>query len=426
MKVVLIHRRGPGQFVHLAPYLARMGWKVTLVCESADAVPDGVRVLPYAVAPARPTARGPARHLARAEQDVLAGHAVATLLETLRAREGVPDVVLGHIGWGGLAFVGDVLPETPVIGYCEYFHRAEGGDAGFAPGDVLTLDDRQRLRLRNVAQLVTMESMESGISATKWQRSRYPRDVQRRIEVCHEGVDVAECRPDPAARLKLPNGRELKPGDPVVTYAARDLEPCRGFPQFMEAAARIAARRDDALFVVAGGDGVSYGRLPAGGRTWREEMMARTGLDPSRIVFLGTVERDVLVRLFQVSAAHVYLTYPFVLSWSVLEAMACGALVVGSATPPVEEVLRNGANGLLANFWDTGAIASEIVAALDTPDRYRAMRMSARETIIRDFALGDCLKRQATIVAGHAGAGIRRRVAAVRAYRGEGPITAAS
>lgn len=398
MKVVFVHRQGPGQFLHLAPHLAAAGWRVTLLCETADARMPGVEVVRYRAEPAMPASGPIARYLAGHEHHVRIGMSVAEALDVMCRREGAPRVVVGHIGWGGLLFAKDVLPDTPMIGYCEYFYRAEGGDVGFDPDETVSLDDRQRTRLRNTGQLVTLEAIEAGLSPTQWQRSRYPGWARRRIALCHEGVEVDRCRPDPRARLALPDGRTVAAGDPVVTYVARDLEPYRGFPQFMRAARKVAERVPDAVFVVAGGDGVSYGRRSEDGRPWREVMMRETGLDPRRIIFLGRVDHPTLIRLFQVSRAHVYLTYPFVLSWSVLEAMACGCLVVGSATPPVEEVVSDGVNGLLADFWDIDALAARVTEALAEPRRHDALRAAARRTIQQHYALPACLERQTAIV----------------------------
>ncbi len=394
MKAILIHPRGPGQFLRLAPHLAARGWDVTLLSETVDRhVPD-VRIVRHRAERARRDTSALARNMAVPEHHIRVGYKVAETLDALARNEGRPDVIFGHIGWGSMLFAKDVLPTTPMLGYCEYFFRAEGGDVGFDPHEPVTLDDRQRLRLRNLGQLVTLDAIDASVSPTRWQRSRYPKPYRETMGLCHDGVDTVLCRPNPSARLKLPSGRVLRHGDPVVTYAARDLEPYRGFPQFMRAAAMVARRRPDAVFVVAGGDGVSYGRPSPDGRSWRDIMLDETGIDPDRVVFLGKVPHSQLLALFQISAAHVYLTYPFVLSWSVLEAMSCGAPVIGSATPPVREVLADGVNGLLADFFDPDALAGTIREALDHPERMRPLRSAARTTVMRRFALASCLQRQ--------------------------------
>ncbi|WP_422679946.1 glycosyltransferase [Chelatococcus albus] len=396
MRAVFVHRHFPGQFGHLLHRLAAEGWETTFVCEHAEKHPPHVRLVRYMTG--RRQAGASHRHLVMPEQHLRTGEQVAAVLDNLRQREGAPAIVVGHIGWGGLLFAKDVLPRTPMLGYCEFYYRAEGSDVGFDPAESVSLDTRMRLRMRNTAQILTMEAIEAGVSPTRWQRHQYPADIRRRIAVCHDGIDTSRCRPLPGVRLALPDGRMVAQGDPVVTFVARDLEPYRGFPQFMRAAARVARRHPQALFLVAGGDGVSYGRHREDGRTWREALTRETGLPPERIAFLGRIPHDALIRLFQISAAHVYLTYPFVLSWSFLEAMACGCLVIGSATPPVREVLTHGRNGLLVDFFDEEAIAAAILEALTRGDALSSLRAGARATVLRDYNLEQCLTRQLGLI----------------------------
>ncbi|MGU3495968.1 glycosyltransferase family 4 protein [Xanthobacteraceae bacterium A53D] len=398
MRIVFIHRRGPGQFLHLAPRLASEGWEVTLICETTDHALPGVRIVRHRAEAAPHGRRDATPHLATPEQHVRIGYRVAETLTALARHDGPPDVIYGHMGWGGLIFAKDVLPSTPLIGYCEYFHRAEGGDAGFDPDLPVTPDDRQRLRLRNSTQLLTLDALDGGISPTQWQKSRYPAAYHPRMAVCHDGIDTHTFRPEPRARFRLKDGTVLAPGDPVITYAARDLEPYRGFPQFMRAAARVARLQPDVRFVVAGGEGVSYGRPPAGGGSWRQVMMEETGIDPARISFVGTLPHEQLMRLFQVSAGHVYLSYPFVLSWSVLEAMACGALVIGSATPPVQEVIRDGVNGLMAPFFDTDTLTARMLEAVEGGPALMKLRAAARRTVVDRFTLERSLARQQALI----------------------------
>jgi glycosyltransferase involved in cell wall biosynthesis len=220
-----------------------------------------------------------------------------------------------------------------------------------------------------------------------------PAAYRQRIAVCHDGIDTQACRPDAEASFVLPDGRVLTSGQPIVTFVARDLDPYRGYPEFMRAAALLAARHPDALFVVVGGDGSGYGRPRADGNSWREAMCAEAGLG-DRIVHIPWLSHETLIRLFQVSAVHVYLTVPFVLSWSLLEAMACGCLIVGSDTEPVKEVIRDRVNGLLAPFHDAEALAERIAEALASPTLSRPLRRAARETVIAGFERERCIARQ--------------------------------
>jgi glycosyltransferase involved in cell wall biosynthesis len=396
--MVFAHRRGAGQFRFLAGHLAERGVNVTVVCEMADEPIPGVRFVRHDASQARTRGNSQVQHLAVADEYAQHGHRVAETLDRLRRAEGAPDIVIGHIGWGGLLFVKDVLPQAPALGYCEYFFRSKGGDIGFDPRQPASVQELGRARLRNMIQQATLEAVEAGLSPTAWQRSRYPADVQSRIALCHEGVDTGLCRPDGRARFQLPDGRTVSHGDAIVTYVARGLEPYRGFPQFMRAAANIAKKRSDVLFLVAGDDSVNYGRVHPSGSSWRQVMMAETGIDPKRIVFLGPINHAALVRLFQVSAVHVYLTVPFVLSWSLLEAMACGCFVVGSKTAPVEEVIADRRNGILTDFWDTDLLANRVLDGLARPVPGRALRQAARATIEQRYRRSDCLARQVDLL----------------------------
>ncbi|WP_331376965.1 glycosyltransferase family 4 protein [Sinorhizobium chiapasense] len=398
MHVAFVHRRGFGQFAALAHHLVQAGSEVTLVTETVDQRIPSVRVVRHRAEPGPRAYPQMARHLSAPDHHVRIGHRVAETFDAMARLGQIPDVILGHTGWGSMMFVKDVLPRVPALGYCEFFYRAEGADVGFAPDNEPDSETRKRLRLRNIAQLLSLEAIEGGISPTNWQRSLYPPDAQQRITVCHEGIDTRRFRPDPAASLRLPDGRVLKAGDPVITFVARDLEPYRGFPQALEAAATVVRRHPDALFVFVGGDGVSYGAPPPGGGSWKDHLFASLDVPRDRFIFPGVVAHSTLRQLFQVSAAHLYLTYPFVLSWSVLEAMACGALIIGSDTPPVQEVMRSGRNGLLVPFFDTGALADVILDVLERPDNFRVMRAAARRTVEQRFRLDDCLARQMTLI----------------------------
>ncbi|WP_375449419.1 glycosyltransferase family 4 protein [uncultured Devosia sp.] len=392
-RILFVHRHGPGQFVHLATHLAQRGEEVTLLCESADQPMPGVRVIRHRqVGQQGPDGTATDYHLRL-------GTEVAHVLAALRRQEGAPDLIVGHGGWGSLLFAKDVFPATPQLNYCEFFYQPKGADVGFDPEAPTRLTDVSKLKARNFAQISTLMHMDAGISPTQWQKSLFPKPLRHRIGVVHDGIDTGFCRPDAGAGFTLPDGRTLRAGDPVVTYAARNLEPYRGFPQFMRAAAELARTNPHVVFLVAGGEATSYGPSPADGRTWRQVMMDETGMDPARIHFLGTLPHAELIRLFQVSAAHVYLTYPFVLSWSMLEAMASGALIVGSATAPVTEYITHGRNGLLVPFFDTQALTQTLRDALQTRQSLAPMRAAARRTVEERARLEDCLQLQVRALA---------------------------
>ena len=247
--------------------------------------------------------------------------------------------------------------------------------------------------------------MDAGLTPTHWQHAQFPAHSRGRITVVHDGINAAKCRPNPDAVLTLPSGRRFRPGDPVVTYVSRNLEPIRGFPQFMRAAERLLSARNDVEVVIIGGDEVSYSPAHPSGRTWREVLLDEIDVDRSRIHFLGKVPYEDFVATLQVSAAHVYLTVPFVLSWSTLEAMAAGCVVIGSDTEPVREVIRDGENGLLVDFFDRDALVEQIGRVLDDPARFRKIRENARATILEEYSRARCLPLQEKFVESLATAG---------------------
>jgi glycosyltransferase involved in cell wall biosynthesis len=234
------------------------------------------------------------------------------------------------------------------------------------------------------------QSADWGHSATQWQRSLFPPDLRSRISVLHEGVDAELMRPQPKARFTLPDsGKVLTAADEVITYVARNLEPYRGFHIFMRALPQLLRQRKRAQVVIVGGDGVSYGAPPPPRSTFRQTMLEEVGarLDLKRVHFVGTLDYLTYLSLLQISSVHVYLTYPFVLSWSFIEAMACGCLIVASATPPVLEVLRDGSNGIAVDFFAHRQLANRIHAALEQPERMQALRQAARATALQKFDL---------------------------------------
>ncbi|MCK9983855.1 MAG: hypothetical protein AzoDbin1_00327 [Azoarcus sp.] len=396
-RVLLIHQNFPGQFRHLAQFLARHpAYELRAVCrETAPGLP-GVPTVAYR--PKREGSRSTHRYLQSLEAGVLTGQAVAQALLGLKKKGWVPDVVLAHPGWGESLFVKDVFPGAKLIHFCEFFYRAEGADADFDPEQPLTLDDRARIRSRNALHLLALEACDQGVCPTQWQRSLQPRAYQKKLTVIHEGVDVEMLRPDPAARFVLPDGRVLTRDDEVVTYVARNLEPYRGFPQFMRAVEALQRQRPRAQVLIAGGDDVSYGRRPDGAPNWRQKMLQEVQVDSARTHFLGKLPYAQYLQLLKVSRAHVYLTYPFVLSWSVLEAMAGGCVVVGSDTAPVQEVLRHGENGYLVDFFDTRALVGQLFEVIEQPDAQQTIRASARQTIVQNYGLQQGIARYLQLI----------------------------
>lgn len=328
--------------------------------------------------------------------------------------------MVGHNGWGEILFLKDVYPDTPLLGYFEFFYRARGVDVGFDPEYPSTPDSAPRVRMMNAGNLLGLDAADWGQTPTLWQRDQYPARYHDRLLVCHEGIDTSVVRPNAEVQLALPTGRVLTRADQVITFVSRNLEPYRGFHVFMRALPELLARHPKAHVVLLGGDEVSYGaRLPLG-ESYKARLLAEVGsrLDPARVHFLGKVPYGTFLQVLQVSSAHVYLTYPFVLSWSLMEAMAAECMIIGSATPPVMEVIAHERNGLLVDFFDRQALLAAVDRALAQGEDLAAMRQAARQHVLNHFDLhGICLPNHRAIIehlaAGKPPPALRRRAAEI-------------
>ena len=388
MIALFIHQNFPGQYRHLVRTLADdPANRVYFITQPNDNAMYGVEKITYAMPPV-PTLNC---HPFTVDFDIAVRHGMA-VVEACRylISLGVkPDIICGHSGWGELMFVKDMFPDTPILSYFEFYYHVHNVDVDFDPEFPGNPDDAFRLRARNAVGLLSFDSVDWGNAPTRWQRSVHPPELRSRISVVHEGVDTDLVRPDPDAWLHLERaGVRLTARDEVVTYVARSLEPYRGFHIFMRAAREILRRRPRTHILIVGADGVSYGAPSPDGRSWREIMIEETGLaGEPRVHFLGQIPHEAYLKLLQVSSAHIYLTYPFVLSWSFIEAMAAGCAIVGSSTPPVMEVLKDGENGLAVDFFSVEAIADRVDSILDDPDRRSDLRRAARQTAVSQFDL---------------------------------------
>ena len=396
MKVLFVHQNCPGQFKYLAPALAQEGHEVVFITQKNKPAPPGVKKIEYQ--PHREVTPKIHPYLVRTEAAILNGQAVARIGFSLREKGFMPDVMIGNPGWGETLFLKDVWPESPLVSLSEFYYRGRGSDVGFDPEFASGLDAVLKARARASQHLLAIEAADFAYSPTEWQKAQFPSAYHHKLRVIHDGIDVDRIRPDPEAKFALPDGRILSRSDEVLTYVSRNLEPYRGFHTFMRALPGILERRPVAQVVVVGGDDISYGTQPKGGDTWRESLLGEVGPLPARVVFTGRIPYSNYLRLLQVSSVHVYLTYPFVLSWSVLEAMAAEAFVVGSRTPPVEEVIVDCVNGWLVDFFDTEAMALRIAEALEARNDVTALRKAARQTVVERFALDDCLSAQKALL----------------------------
>ncbi|WP_395689789.1 glycosyltransferase [Caenimonas koreensis] len=399
MRFLFVHQNFPGQFKHVAAALAARGHEVHAlgVNKPAEPVP-GVRHALYRepAVPPMDVTTPMAAAMAELYSKVARGEAAARAMLAVQKSGFEPDVVVIHPGWGEAMFAKDIFPHARLITHAEYFYGGKDGDIAFDPEfSKPSIGGMQRVRIKNTHLLHALNACDAALTPTQYQKAQHPGWALDKIRVIHEGIDTRRFKPDANASVQLKSaGLTLRPGDEIITFAVRQLEPYRGYHIFMRALPLLQKLRPNARVIIVGGDGNSYGAAPPAGKTWKDIFLSEVAaqLDMSRIHFVGRVPHAVLTQLMQVSAVHVYLTYPFVLSWSMLEAMSIGCLIVASDTAPVREVIEHGRNGLLTDFFDVEKLAHATADALARREELAPLRAAARETIVKGYDLQDyCL-----------------------------------
>jgi len=373
MRILFVHQNLPGQFRHLLGTLADLpGVEVVGIRQGeapAPGYPEKFPLIRY-----RPPQGGGehTHHYLRGfEGQLRRGQTIARICLDLKKQGFKPDWIIAHPGWGEPLFLKDIFPDAHLVSFFEFYYRAEGGDVGFDPEYPADFETPFRLRIKNTHLLHDLVTCDEALAPTHWQASQAPEILRPKIRVMHDGIRTDICKPDPAAEFVLPDGRRLSRRDQVLTYVARNLEPYRGFHVFMRALPEILAGDPEVRVVIVGGDEVSYGSPPKPPhKTYRAQMLAELGdrLDTTRVHFVGKLPYADYLKLLQVSSLHVYLTYPFVLSWSLLEAMSVGCRILASRTSPVEEVLSDGVEGVLFDFFEPLQLAERALAILHEPE----------------------------------------------------------
>jgi glycosyltransferase involved in cell wall biosynthesis len=389
MRYLFVHQNFPGQFLHLLRHLAdQQQHDLLFLTENRLNTLPGVRKIIHGLpqAPARNTHRD-AREF---ELAMIRAQGVATAAGSLKNLGYTPDIIIGHHGWGELLNLKDVFPTSPLLGYHEYFYHETGLDVGFDPEFPMSVDELSRVRAKNAVNLLALTNPGHGFTPTHFQHSTYPAWARPNIDVLHEGVNLDVCAPTTKlhSRVTTLGGYKINPADKLVTFVVRDLEPYRGFHIMMRALPRILAERPDARVILVGGDLVSYGARPDKG-TWRQKMLDEVGdrLDMNRVHFTGKVPYETYVKILQRSDVHIYLTYPFVASWSLREAMSAGCALVGSDTAPVREFLTHRKTGLLVPFLEPDRVAEAALTLLEDDALNRRLRRAARTWAEKNLAM---------------------------------------
>lgn len=395
MKILFVHQNFPGQFPHLAPALRARGHDVVALTAETNNRPSPVQVVKYRK-PEPVKLSSPLTKLYAECAD--RGTKAALAARQMREKHGyIPDVIFGHSGWGETLFLKEVWPEAKLLVYAELMYKSTGLDTDFDPEFRREgLGPRLSTVARSAHLMQSMIQADAGLSPTEFQASTFPPELRAKLSVIFDGVNTETIAPNPNALLEIPGTTlSFRPGDEVLTFVNRSLEPYRGYHSFMRALPEVLKARPNAHVVIVGDEGQSYGAAPKEG-SWKQIFLdeVKDRLDLSRVHFLGRVPYPTFTALLQVSRCHCYLTYPFVLSWSLMESMGAGAMIVASDTAPVREVIKDGVNGRLVDFFDYSALAGAMIDALANPQDYVHMRENARRLIVEKYDLNTvCLPK---------------------------------
>ena len=401
MRILFVHQAFPSQFKHLAPALVEQGHEVsalTLRSVNAVAMPR-INVLQYKLARSNATNGHP--WTVDFESKAIRGEACMRAALRLKDNGYYPDIVFAHPGWGESLFLKTVWPDAKLKLYGEFFYHISGADVGFDP-EFLSNDraDSGRVALKNANNFLQFHQADAGISPTHWQASTFPQHIRDKITVIHDGIDTEVLSPNSSASFLLDNGKSLTRDDEVITFVNRALEPYRGFHTFMRSLPILLAARPNAQVLIVGKEGVSYGAQPPEGQSWKtifsaEVLPQLTSQQRERIHFLGTIDYPRFINLLQISRVHVYLTYPFVLSWSLLEAMSVGCSIVASDTQPLHEAIKHDETGRLVNFFDQNALAASVIDLLEDEKTRVRLGQAARAFAVENYDLvKHCLPKQ--------------------------------
>tara|TARA_B100000963_G_scaffold194636_1_gene169314 strand:+ start:7649 stop:8893 length:1245 start_codon:yes stop_codon:yes gene_type:complete len=405
--ILFVHNNFPAQFKFLAPALSNEGYDIHVI-SLRDFEYKNITCHKYEITTG--TTKNIHKYAIEFEAKMIRAQAVALKSDELKEKGLNPALIIAHPGWGESYFLKEIWPEAKILSYFEFYYNTSNSDIDFDPNEEHHQIDGYnvafKVQARNAPFLKSYTDSDALICPTNFQKNTSPNFLKKKINVIHEGIDtnILKPRDDFFVEFSDDSGKKIKltKNDKIVTFVNRNFEPYRGYHKFIEALPNIANNNPDAYIVLVGGDKVSYGNIPEGNESYKDIFYNRVKdkiINKDKIIFTGHVDYKILIALFGITSAHVYLTYPFVLSWSMLEAMSLGALVIGSKTPPVEEVIKHNKNGLLIDFHDTQGLSKLVNKVLEKKDDYQKLRSEARKTIIDKYDLASvCLPKQIELV----------------------------
>lgn len=386
--VLFVHNNFPAQFRDLAQTLVGMGVRCAAIGGAEAPGVPGVVLGRYSLS--RGSTPGIFTPAIRPEADLLRAHGALGVARELKAQGFYPEVIVGHSGWGETVLLSEVFPEARQVLYPEFFYHGRGLDIGYDPELGAASDEAILLgKTKNAVMALALTDAAAIVAPTEFQASLLPDIFRPRMRVIHEGIDVEAIRPGQAEPFALDDGRVIAPGTPVITHINNNLEPLRGLHIFLRALPRLQAEVPDAQVLIIGREKTrGYGATAPDGRTWKDLMLEGVAdrLDMSRTHFLGKVPHARMLAALRLSTAHAYYTYPFVLSWSLTEALASGCYVIGSDTPPVRDAIEDEVNGRLLPFFDVDALSDALIQACRDPAAQAPLRAAARRTAVEKFS----------------------------------------
>ena len=384
--VLFVHNNFPAQFRDLAETLKATG--VPCAAIGGPSSPGIADMVMGRYGMRRGTTPGIFELAVRAEADLIRGESALRVARALKERGLDPAVIVGHPGWGETVLLNEAFPEAKVVLYPEFFYRGRGLDIDFDNEFLAPTDQAVLLgKTKNATLALALTDADAIVCPTEFQASLLPSIFRPRVRVIHEGVDVEAIQPGPPAPFVISDELTIQPGVPVITHINNQLEPLRGLHIFARALPRLMAEVPNVQVLVFGRTHARpYGGSPADGRTWQEVCFDGVEIDQSRIHFMGKAPHAQMLEALRLSTAHVYYTYPFVLSWSLVEAMASGCYVIGSDTPPLHDAIEDGVNGRLIPFFDVEALSEAMIAACRDPQASAPLRAAARETAVAKFS----------------------------------------
>lgn len=405
MKFLFIHNNYPGQFIHIINALAQNRECEIVFLSQYKRGDINIKSVRHIQLPIRKMNKEDYQSESHrvANEIFFTSEIYGKYMMKLKEEGFYPDVIYAHPGWGGSTYAPDIFPEAGYIAYCEWFYTM-GENYNFFPDEQKTAASFAPSRQRNHCQLDALNDCDAAITPTFWQASQFPSEYLYKLNVLHDGIDINFFSPDEASPQKrdknIVQGLNLDALPEIVTYATRGMEPYRGFPQFFKSIPHILEARPNCHIVIMAKDEVQYSAKRKDGKTWGEAMREEVSYDRQRVHFLKFGPYQEYRRILRASSVHIYLTVPFILSWSLLEAMSTGCLVVASATSPVMEVIKHAHNGFLTPFWDSIELAKRVVDVLENKENYRELRYNARKTIENHYNLAKLLPQHLKVVLG--------------------------